>query len=90
MSEALLSGVPQLIMPFTTDQPFWAHRLYSKGYSINPLRERNLEVSSLVKALKEMENEKYIRNAIDIKKIIENEEGLANAAKYVEKVYSSI
>lgn len=90
MSEALLSGVPQLIMPFTTDQPFWAHRLYSKGYAIKPLREKNLEVSAFIKALKEMENEKYIRNAINIKRIIESEDGLANAAKYVEKIYRSL
>jgi len=89
MSEALLSGAPQLIMPFTTDQPFWAHKLYSKGYSITPLREKNLVTSDLVKALKEMENEKYIKNAKDIKNIIESESGLSNAVKYIEKIYKT-
>jgi len=90
MSEALLSGVPQLIMPFTTDQPFWAHRLHAKGYSITPLREKNLVTSDLVKALKEMENEKYIKNAKDIKNIIESENGLSNAVKYIEKIYKNL
>lgn len=87
MSEALISGAPQLVMPFTVDQPFWAHKLYSKGYSINPLKEKELVTSDLIKALKEMENEKYIKNAKDIKKIIEAEKGLENAVKYIEKVY---
>ena len=87
MSEALLSGVPQLIIPFSVDQPFWAQLLYSKGYAIKPLREKNLQITDLVKALKEMENEKYINNAKDIKKIIEAEKGIQNAVKYIEKIY---
>lgn len=89
MSEALLSGVPQLIMPFTVDQPFWAKRLYSKGYAIRPLMEKNLEVSDLVNALKEMEKDKYIQNAKEIKSIIESEKGLENAVKYIEAIYNS-
>lgn len=89
MSEALLSGVPQLIIPFTVDQPFWAHRLYTKGYAISPLREKNLLTSDLVNALKEMENEKYIKNAKEIKEIIESENGLENTVKYIEKLYRS-
>lgn len=90
MSEALLSGAPQLIMPFTVDQPFWAHKLYSKGYAIRPLKEKNLETSDLVKALKEMESKKYIRNAEEIKKIIESEKGLANSVEYIEQVYETL
>lgn len=89
MSEALLSGVPQLIMPFTTDQPFWAYRLYSKGYAIKPLRENNLQISDLVNALKEMESEKYIRNAKEVQGIIESEKGLEKAVEYIEKIYQS-
>jgi sterol 3beta-glucosyltransferase len=89
MSEALLSGVPQLIMPFTVDQPFWAHRLYNQGYSISPLREKNLLTSDLVNAFNEMENEKYIKNAKEIKEIIESENGLENTVKYIEKLYRS-
>ncbi|MBU5676370.1 glycosyltransferase [Alkaliphilus sp. MSJ-5] len=89
MSEALLSGAPQLIMPFTTDQPFWAHILYSKGYTMKPLKEKNLEVSELVKALKNMGNAKYIEKAKDIQGVIEKENGLQNAVKYIEKVYES-
>jgi sterol 3beta-glucosyltransferase len=87
MSEALLSGAPQLIMPFTTDQPFWAHTLYSKGYTMKPLKEKNVEISDLVKAFQEMDNVKYIEKAKDIQSIILKENGLQNAVKYMEKVY---
>lgn len=89
LSEALLSGKPQLIIPFTGDQPFWAHRLHSKGYAVSPLREKDLGVSDLVKALREMENDKYINNAREIKGIIEAEDGLNNAVGFVEKIYKT-
>jgi sterol 3beta-glucosyltransferase len=87
MSEALLSGAPQLIMPFTTDQPFWAHMLYSKGYTMKPLKEKNLEISDLVNALKEMDSVKYIEKAKDIQSVIKEENGLRNAVEYIEKIY---
>lgn len=86
MSEALLSGVPQLIMPFTVDQPFWANRLYKKGYSIKPLREKNLKVSDLVQALGQMENKEYIENAQNVKNVIQSENGLHRAVKYIESI----
>jgi len=87
MAEALISGAPQLIMPFTVDQPFWANRLYIKGYSIKPLREKDLKITDLANALKEMENKKYIDNAKNIKTIIEAEKGLEKAVKYIEEVH---
>lgn len=86
MSEALLSGVPQLIMPFTVDQPFWADRLYKKGYSIKPLREKNLKVSDLVHALEQMENKDYIENAKNVKNVIQSEDGLQRAVTYIESL----
>ena len=87
--DRVLSGVPQLIIPFTVDQPFWAHRLFSKGYSVGTLKEKNLESFDLIKAFKDMENKEYIRNAKEIKNIIESEKGLENAVRYIEKVYKS-
>lgn len=87
--DRVLRGVPQLIIPFTTDQPFRAHRLFSKGYSVGALKEKNLESVYLIKVFKDMENKEYIRNAKEIKNIIESEKGLENAVKYIEKVYKS-
>lgn len=87
MSEALLSGAPQLIIPFTADQPFWAHILYSKGYIMKPLKEKNMEAADLVKAFKQMDSAKWIKKGKEIQIIIEKENGLQNAANYIEKVY---
>ncbi|MED3863179.1 glycosyltransferase [Priestia megaterium] len=86
MSEALLSGVPQIIIPFTVDQPFWANLLYKKGYSLKPLQEKNLQVFELVQALEQVENKEYIENAQQIKSIIQSENGLYQAVKHIESV----
>ncbi|MDQ0230191.1 glycosyltransferase [Metabacillus malikii] len=84
MSEALLSGVPQLIIPFTVDQPFWAHRLFKQGYSLKPLREKNLKVSDLIHSLNEIESKRTIDNAEKIKNIILAENGVQHAIQFIE------
>lgn len=89
MSEALLSGVPQLIIPFTVDQPFWADRLHKNGYAIKPLREKNLEVPDLVLALQQMNNKDYLKNAQRIKNEIQSENGLQKAVAYIENIAAS-
>ncbi|MED3971722.1 glycosyltransferase [Priestia megaterium] len=90
MSEALLSGVPQIIIPFAVDQPFWANLLYKKGYSIKPLQEKNLEVFELVQALEQVGNKEYIENAQKIKNIIQSENGIHRAVKHIESVVDNI
>ncbi len=85
-AEALLSGVPQLILPFTADQPFWANRLYKKGYSVKPLREKNLKVSDLVLALEQLTSEERIERAKQIQKEIQLENGLPKAADYIQHI----
>lgn len=87
MASALKSGKPQLIMPFSVDQPFWASRLYKLGYTIKPLCENNLSVENLIVSFKEMDKDLYINNAMEIKSKIESENGNENLIKYIERVY---
>ncbi|MDO7203053.1 hypothetical protein Q5M85_01045 [Paraclostridium bifermentans] len=68
MASALKSGKPQLIMPFSVDQPFWANRLYVLGYTSKPLNENTISVNSLAESFIEMDNPKYISSSISIKK----------------------
>lgn len=84
---ALKSGKPQLIMPFSVDQPFWANRLYNLGYAIKPLSEKNLTSDDLINSFKEMEEEKYINNAIDIMNKLNKENANDDLIKYIENIY---
>ncbi|TGB00741.1 glycosyltransferase [Halobacillus salinus] len=86
MAEALFSGVPQLVMPFNVDQPFWAHRLYQKGITPKPLREKEASDSDLATVFRAMEDERLIRQAQEAKAKIEKEDGLAAAVSYLERL----
>lgn len=87
MASALKAGKPQLIMPFSVDQPFWANRLYKLGYAIKPLSENNLTVEDLINSFKEMDKEKYINSATEIMKKLNSENGNENLIKYIENIY---
>lgn len=88
MATALCSGVPQLIIPFSVDQPFWANRLYKSGYALKPLKEDTLTCGDLKSAFMEMENAEQIQKALAIKEIIERENGVKTAVEYIEKICS--
>lgn len=47
MAAALKAGIPQQIIPFSVDQPFWAERLYRLGYGLKPLKEKALSADDL-------------------------------------------
>lgn len=87
MASALKAGKPQLIMPFSVDQPFWANRLYKLGYAIKPLYENSLTVEDLINSFKEMDKEEYINRATEIMKKLNSENGNENLIKYIENIY---
>lgn len=84
--EALLSGVPQLIMPFSVDQPFWAHRLYDQGYALAPLNQKKLKVSDLVAAFEKMADDEVIQRARGIMAVIRAENGVEQGVRFIEEL----
>lgn len=89
MAAALKSGKPQLIIPFSVDQPFWANRLHGMGYAIKPLHEKSLTTRDLIRSFMDMEKSDYINAAEEIKHSIEAENGTANAIEYIERIVYS-
>ncbi len=86
VAEALRSGAPQQIIPFSVDQPFWAHRLHRLGYALQPMREKDISVDRLVAALREMERPEHIGKAAEIREKIAREDGCGAAAAYLAQV----
>jgi sterol 3beta-glucosyltransferase len=84
MAEALRSGAPQLIIPFSVDQPFWANRLSNLGYALPPLRENTLTQENLIYAFSRMENPDIIEKVRRIQGTVQMENGVGNAAMYLE------
>lgn len=89
MASALKSGKPQLIMPFSVDQPFWSNRLYNQGYALKPILEKNVTVDKLVKLFSDMDIKENIDSAVRIKAKLEHEDGNKSIINYIEKVYKN-
>ncbi len=85
-AEALRSGRPQHIIPFSVDQPFWANRLWKMGLMQKPFRARKFTKDLFINALESMESGAQLGNAKEIAKVIESEDGIGNAVRYIERV----
>ena len=84
MAAALTAGVPQQIIPFSVDQPFWADRLYKLGYGLKPLREKTLSSDDLVNAFSQMNAREVQSKAKQISTVLQAENGSERLADYLE------
>jgi sterol 3beta-glucosyltransferase len=53
----LRSGIPNLVVPFAADQPFWGARVHAIGAGPNPIPVRKLTVEKLIVALAEADGD---------------------------------
>jgi UDP:flavonoid glycosyltransferase YjiC (YdhE family) len=84
--QALRSGVPQLIMPFSHDQPDNAARCRRAGVA-EIIDRGSYDAGSAARALSSiLEDDKYIANALPLKRIIESEHGTATACDAIEAI----
>lgn len=86
MAAALRSGIPQVIMPFNVDQPFWAKRLFDLGYALKPLKESDSE-DEFASRFAEMNNKDVIFQAERIAAIMKQENANRKAVSYIERLY---
>ncbi|WP_411678406.1 glycosyltransferase [Caproicibacter sp.] len=86
MAAALCAGVPQLVIPFSVDQPFWANRLYKLGCSVKPLREKTMTADDLSNALIDLDSSEIRHTAGELAKKINLENGVENAVRYLESL----
>lgn len=86
MAAALQAGIPQLIIPFSVDQPFWAKRLYDLGYSLKPLRENTLSAEDLENALLQMDHRDIRETSWNLASHIRMENGTEATVHYLESL----
>jgi sterol 3beta-glucosyltransferase len=84
MAAAIKSGKPQLIIPFSVDQPFWANRLYQQGYALKPLKETQVTTQALIQRFLQFDEEAVQSNAHKLKAIIDQENGTETALTFIE------
>ena len=87
MAAALRSGIPQVLMPFNVDQPFWAKRIFDLGYSLRPLMESD-SIDEFASRFTEMDRKDAILQAERIAKVVKLENANSNAVRYIEQLYA--
>ncbi len=83
---ALRAGIPNVIIPFIADQPFWGHRVQQVGAGPEPLPAKRVTVPKLITRLDQVLNDPEIRQSAQlIGSKVKAEEGVRTAVKIIEK-----
>lgn len=85
-AEALRSGKPMLVCPFTGDQPFWARRMRELGVSVQPLREKEMTVEAFTQRIRELTaDEALSHKAQALAQTIQQENGPEETVRFIHK-----
>ena len=83
-SAGLRAGIPNIVVPFTADQPFWGRRVHAIGAGPRPIPVRKLSVGALTHAILEAESNASQERARLIGQQIRSEDGVGQAVKRIE------
>ena len=82
---ALRAGIPQIIIPFFADQPAWGGTMVNLGVSPKSIPFKKLSTDKLISAiLKITDSSLYSDKAIEVSKLIQQENGVQVAADLIE------
>ena len=80
----LMSGNPNVVVPFAGDQPFWGKRVAALGAGPSPIPVKKLNVDSLTSALRLADDDSMRRCAAHTGEKIRSEDGVGTAVKLIE------
>jgi sterol 3beta-glucosyltransferase len=84
VAAALRAGIPQVIVPFMTDQPFWARRVHAVGAASKPMLVKDLSVELLIRAITEANGDAIRKHAQALGDAIKTEDGVMRAVELIE------
>ena len=85
-ASGLRNGVPTVIVPFMTDQPFWGQKVYELGVGPKPIPRHRLTVERLANAITEAVTNPAIRSrAAELGRKIRAEDGIGNVVDVIER-----
>ena len=89
-ARGLMAGIPNIILPFTSDQPFWGRQVHALGAGPKPIPPRGLTVSGLIRAIDQTITDQAMRSrAQNIGVKISQEDGSSEAVRIIESVLVS-
>ncbi len=84
-SAGLRAGIPNVVVPFTADQPFWGNRVNAIGVGPKPILVKNISVEKLTHAIVEAESSAVCGRAQFVGQRIRSECGVEDAVALIEK-----
>jgi len=84
-SAGLRAGIPNIVIPYTADQPFWGNRVHALGAGPKPIAVKRLSVENLSQSIVESEKDVIRRQAGSVGQELRREEGIATSIKLIEK-----
>jgi sterol 3beta-glucosyltransferase len=83
----LRAGIPNIVIPFFADQPFWGHLVAQLGVGTAPISRKELTAEKLAKAIQQAVNDPVMRQrATDLGAKIRSENGVANVVAIIEEL----
>ncbi|MDG4820817.1 glycosyltransferase [Asanoa sp. WMMD1127] len=84
---ALLAGRPQVICPFTGDQPFWSQRMHAIGVATEPVPQRRITAERLVDAVEATRSDTTMpRRAAEVGELVRSEGGTQRAVELLLEI----
>ena len=81
----LRSGIPNLVVSFAADQPFWGARVHAIGAGPQPIPVRRLTTEKLIEALTESDREIIRNGAQATGRTIRTEDGVGQTVQIIEE-----
>ena len=84
-SAGLRAGIPNIVVPFTADQPFWGRRVHAVAAGPAPILVKELSIEKLTQTIAEAESDSSGERAKVIGQKIRAEDGVGDAVRWIEK-----
>jgi UDP:flavonoid glycosyltransferase YjiC (YdhE family) len=85
-AQGLRTGVPNVVVPFTTDQPFWGRRVRALGAGPKPIPRSRLTAARLAAAIATATQDEGMRETAEaIGRRIRAEDGVSRAVEIIEQ-----
>lgn len=83
-SAGVRAGIPNIVVPFTADQPFWGQRVHAIGVGPKPVYVNRISVENLANAILESESEAIRKRTQFIGQRLRQEDGVQYAVGLIE------
>ena len=83
----LRAGIPNVVVPFGVDQPFWGARVAAIGVGPSPIPRRRLTAERLGDALRHaITHPRITARADEVGRRVRDEDGVATAVAHIERI----